>query len=40
MARLGVACGAAKCINDEMGLMHIKDVIEFLPHVNIKTIEG
>jgi tagatose 6-phosphate kinase len=40
MARLGVACGAAKCVNDEMGLIHINDVIEFLPHVNIKTIEG
>jgi tagatose 6-phosphate kinase len=40
MARLGVACGAAKCVNDEMGLMHIKDVIEFLPHVNVKTFES
>jgi tagatose 6-phosphate kinase len=40
MARLGVACGAAKCVNDEMGLIHINDVIEFLPHVNIKSVEG
>ena len=38
MARLGVACGTAKCINDELGSMRIADVIEFLPHVNIKSI--
>jgi tagatose 6-phosphate kinase len=40
MARLGVACAAAKCINNELGTIHINDVIEFLPHVNIKTLEA
>jgi len=40
MARLGVACAAAKCINEELSTIHIKDVIEFLPHVNIKTLSS
>jgi fructose-1-phosphate kinase PfkB-like protein len=40
MARLGVACGAAKCINDELGLIHKKDVLDLVHRVNIEIIEG
>lgn len=39
MARLGVACGAAKCINNELGLIHIQDVLDLSPKVNIEIID-
>jgi len=39
MACLGVACAAAKCVHDELGLIHIKDVLDLLPKVNVEIIE-
>lgn len=36
MARLGVACGAARCINEELGLIHIEDVNNLSPKVILK----
>lgn len=34
-AEYGVACGAANCLNEDLGILKLKDVNELLPKVNL-----
>jgi len=38
-ARMGVACGAANCLNRELGILHRSDVDELLPRVELKPMK-
>lgn len=38
IASYGVACGAANCLNEDLGMLQKKDVEKLLPEVNCKTI--
>ena len=37
VAAFGVACGAANCLNEDLGMLKKKDVVELLPRVTVKT---
>ncbi len=37
IARYGVACGAANCLNEDLGMLRKKDVMELLAQVSLKT---
>ncbi len=38
IAAYGVACGAANCLNEDLGMLHIEDVNRLLPQVEVKEI--
>lgn len=40
MAAYGVACGAANCLNEELGMLKKEDVDNLLPKVKCKTTEN
>ncbi|MEL4307489.1 1-phosphofructokinase family hexose kinase [Joostella sp. CR20] len=39
IASYGVACGAANCLNDDLGMLKIEDVNQLLPKVTLKELD-